>query len=318
MSEISSVEQRRDRKNHSRKPFFSFDNPFFWVLPAFGLLLFYSLFPLLYNLFLSFNEWNIMAKEFQSVGTENWATIWNSITPFAAEAADPRILNSLSITFQYVVAALFVQMILGLAIALLLDAGPWGANIWQSLMILPMVIAPAVAGMMYRLLLHSEFGAISWVFYSLGLMSPDEPFMGGTGAFALVALLIVEIWQWTPFFIIILLAGLRGLPQEVLEAAAVDGANFFQKLFLVKIPLLRGVLLVAVLFRLIDLYRVYDYVHIMTSGGPGGRTLTLSYYTAVTMFNQLKWGYGATLSVFILVIAWLTAFLYQRFFRIEW
>ena len=303
---------------HNRRSFFNLDNSFFWLLPAFGLLLFYSIFPLLYNLYLSFNEWNIMAKEFRSVGGENWAIIWNSLFNQSNSLADPRILNSLFITFQYVIYALIIQLLLGFIIALLLDAGPWGANIWQSLMILPMVIAPAVAGMMYRLLLHSEFGAISWLFYSLGIMTADEPFMGGTGQYALFALLIVEVWQWTPFFVIILLAGMKGLPVEIMEAASVDGANWFQRLFQIKIPLLRGVLLIAILFRLIDLYRVYDYVHIMTSGGPGNRTLTLSYYTAVTMFNQLKWGYGATLSVFILIIAWITAFVYQKFFRIEW
>jgi len=323
------------------KPFFSSENSFFWLLPGIGLMLLYALFPLLYNLWISFREWDLMGKEFDPVYGEglpffgeNWKTIWDStiagplninsllsngeLTNNLALALDPRLQNSLVITFQYVLIALTFQLVLGFIIALLLDADPWGKGLMQSLMILPMVIAPAIAGMIFRLLLHSELGGVQWMLYQVGITSQAEPLMGGSGQYALAALLIVDIWQWTPFFVIILLAGLKGLPQEVMEAASVDGANFFQRLFRIKIPLLRGVLLIAVLFRLIDLYRVYDYVHIMTSGGPAGATETISYYNAIQTFNQLEWGYGAAISVTILLIAWLSALIYQRAFRISW
>lgn len=333
---IQDASREREDSPLEKPAFFSADNPFFWLLPGIGLLLLYAVFPLIYNIWISFHEWDLMGKEFDPVVGEgqpffgeNWKTMWdsliagpinlNTILPGAAELSiDPRIQNSIIITFEYVIIALIIQLVLGLTIALLLDAQPWGAGLMQSVMILPMVIAPAIVGMMFRLLLHSELGGIQWMLYQVGITSEAEPLMGGSGRYALAALLIVDVWQWTPFFVIILLAGLKGLPQEIMEASAVDGANFFQRLFRIKIPLLKSVLLIAVLFRLIDLYRVYDYVHIMTSGGPAGRTETLSYYTAIQTFNQLEWGYGATISVTILLIAWLTAFLYQKFFKIEW
>jgi multiple sugar transport system permease protein len=332
MAQAGRLQDLPAETEHSRQPkrgFFSGENPFLWLLPGVGLLLIYAIFPLIYNLYVSFHEWNLMSKRFKPVGGENWKVMWDSLiaaplvnlftNPEAANfAVDPRIQNSLLITFQYVIIALALQLFFGMVIALLLDSEPWAAGLMQSVMILPMVIAPAIAGMMFRLLLHADLGSVQWLFYQVGITSPQEPFMGGTGKYALSALLMVDIWQWTPFFIIILLAGLKGLPGEILEASAVDGANFFQRLFRIKIPLLRKVILVAVLFRLVDLYRVYDYVHIMTSGGPASKTETLSYYTAIQTFGQLEWGYGATLSIVILLIAWLTAFLYQKFFQIDW
>lgn len=309
-------QKKKNETAHHNKRFFSAENPFFWLLPGLGILIVYAIFPLIANIFLSFNEWNIMTKEFQSVGGENWSTIFNSL--ITSNPVDPRIQNSLIVTFEYVVIALFFQLVLGFAIALLLDARPYGAALMQTLMIMPMVIAPAVAGMMARLLMHSEFGAVSWLLYSLNILDPAEPLMGGTGRYALVAILIVDIWQWTSFFVIIILAGLKGLSPEIIEASEVDGANWFQRLIYVKIPLLRGVLLVAVLFRLVDLYRVFDYIVIMTSGGPGGATEALSFYGYVNTFQLLKWGYGAAISLVIVIIAWVTAYLYQRFFRITW
>ncbi|NDJ62398.1 MAG: sugar ABC transporter permease [Chloroflexi bacterium] len=293
-----------------RRPFFSSDNPWFWLAPGLALLILFSIGPLLYNLVASFHEWDIMNRVFEPVGFENWENLLTN--------ADGRIYNALAVTFQYSVIALITQFLLGLGIALLLDEEPWGSGLFSTLLILPIVVAPAIAGMIFRLLEHSDFGAISWFLYQTGLLSPEEPLLGGTGRFALVGLLIVDIWQWTPFFVLILLAGLKGIPHDVLEASSVDGANWFQQFFRIRFPLLRGVLAVAVLFRLIDLFRVFDYVVIMTSGGPGGRTETLSFLGYVNTFTTLEWGYGAALSLFIVILAWVSAYVYQRIFNVRW
>jgi multiple sugar transport system permease protein len=303
---VSVAETRQVRK----RPFFSAENPWLWMIPGVGLLFLYSIGPLVYNLVISFHKWDIRDKVFEPVGFENWINL--------ALNSDGRFYNSLWVTIQYSLIALSIQLLLGLAIALLLDERPWGSGAMTTLLILPMVVAPAVAGMMFRLLEHSEFGAISWVLYQLGLLSPEEPLMGGTGRYALIGLLIVDVWQWTPFFILILLSGLKGQPHEVLEAAQVDGANWWQRLFRIRLPLLRGVLTVALLFRLIDLYRVFDYVVLMTSGGPGNRTETLSFYGYVNTFQLLNWGYGAALAIVIVGFAWLSVFAYQKIFRVQW
>jgi multiple sugar transport system permease protein len=167
-------------------------------------------------------------------------------------------------------------------------------------------------------MMHSEFGVISVYSYQIGLLEKSEPLLGGTGRFALIAVLLVDIWQWTPFFVLIILAGLKGMPNEVLEAAEVDGANWFQRLTRVKIPLLFGVITVAILFRLVDLFKIFDYIAIMTAGGPAGRTESVSYYSFVNTFSQVKWGYGATIGVVIMVMGWVAAWIYQKVFRLKW
>lgn len=292
-----------------RRPFFSASNPWLWLTPALVFLTFYSIFPLLYNVFLSFHDWKSRQKFFEYIGTENWTNLFTD---------DTRFINSLTVTFTYVVAAMLIQLLLGFIIALLLDARPWGVGLMQTIIILPMVTAPTVAGMLFRLLTHSEFGAISWLLYGTGILQPSEPLIGGSGRYALIGILIVDIWQWTPFFTLILLAGLKGLPEEVMEAGQVDGANWFQRLIRLKIPMLKTVLAVAVLFRLVDLYKVFDYIAIMTSGGPATRTETLSYYGYVNTFQQTEWGYGAAIGITLMLIVWISAFGFQRLFRIKW
>ncbi len=302
------VQPQAGTRTKPRRRFFSSENPWLWLTPALAFLLFYSIFPLFYNLYLSFNEWQTRKKIFVFQGFDNWTKL----------LADERAVNSLKITFTYTVIALVIELLLGLTIALLLDARPWGANIMQTLIILPMVTAPSIAGMLFRLLEHSEYGVISWVLYGAGIIPKTEPLLGGTGVNALAGLLVVDIWQWTPFFVLILLAGLKGLPQEIMEASQVDGAGWWNRLARIKIPLLRGVLTIAILFRLVDLYKVFDYVLVMTAGGPGQKTETISFYGYVQTFQQLKWGYGAALGIAIMLLAWLTAFIYQKIFRIKW
>ncbi|MCA9912301.1 MAG: sugar ABC transporter permease, partial [Anaerolineae bacterium] len=195
----------------------SSDNPWVWLSPAIIMLFLYSIFPLFYNIVISLQEWSTRQKLFIPKGLENWEKLFFT---------DARMGNALGVTLQYTFLALIIEMLLGLVIALIMDAKPWGSGVMQTLLILPMVTAPAVGGLMFRLLEHSEFGVMSWIFYSLGLLVKEEPLLGGTGKFALWGVLIVDIWQWTPFFVLIILAGLKGVPEDVIEASQVDGANY--------------------------------------------------------------------------------------------
>lgn len=278
-----------------------------WLLPAVTLLLLYSLYPLLHNLWNSFREFDPLTKEFVWVGGENWVKLMT----------DDRGLNALRVTLTYGVLALSIELVLGMAIAMLFDTGIWLRGLWQTLFIMPMVIPPAVTGLIFRLLEHSEFGVISWVLYSTGILDRTEPLLGGTGQNALAGVLLADIWQWTPFCVLVLLAGLKALPTEPLEAAQVDGASTWQKFWYIKLPLLRGVIAIVVLFRIIDLYRLFDYIYIMTSGGPGQRTETLSFYAYQT-YIFINWGYTATLGVALLVLIWFSTYIYTRLFHVEW
>jgi multiple sugar transport system permease protein len=312
---VAGVERARGRDAGVLRPalplsrkILGWDHPALWLAPLVLILLFIGIYPFLYNIFNSFREFDPMTGDVEPVGWANWSQLLR----------DGRVRGALQITAQYVAVALAIEFVLGLAIAVLLNAGPRLAGLWQSMMILPLVVPPTIAALMFGLLENSEYGTISWIAEGLGLVSDAEPLIGGTGEHALWGVLLPEIWQWTPFFVLILLAGLKALPTEPLEAAEVDGAGRWQKFWDITLPMLRPMIAVAVLFRLVDLLKVFDYVFVMTSGGPGTRTEVLSFYAYQQSFAYIKWGYGSVLGLVILALAILLANVYLRVFKVEW
>lgn len=279
-----------------------------WLLPTILFLLFIGIYPLVYNIWNSFREFNPMKGRVEPVGWENWQRL----------LTDTRALEALGTTAVYVLSALVIEFALGLAIAVLFNSGPWASGLWQSLMILPMVVPPTVAAVMFKVFENPDYGAISYYLQKIGITSMQEPLLGGTGKYAIPAVLIPEIWQWTPFFVLILLAGLKALPTEPMEAAKVDGASPLQAFWSVTLPMLRPMIAVAVLFRLVDLIKVFDYIYVLTSGGPGTKTEVLSYYAYQRSFTTIEWGYGSVLGLVILVIAIVVANVYVRLFKVEW
>ena len=292
---------------------FTSERPFLWLLPMVLLLLFIGVYPLLYNVWNSFREFNPMIGRVEPVGLENWQRLFQELTEPTGRAR-----QSLVTTAQYVSIALVIEFVLGLAIAVLFNSGVWGAGFWQSVMILPMVVPPTVAAVMFKVLENPDYGALSYYLQQVGITDKVEPLLGGTGRFALAAVLIPDVWQWTPFFVLILLAGLRALPQEPLEASQVDGANAWQTFWSVTLPMLRPMIAVAVLFRLVDLLKVFDYIFVLTSGGPGTRTEVISFYAYQRSFSTIEWGYGSVLGLLILVIAIVIANIYIRVFKVSW
>jgi len=288
--------------------FLSSDRPWLWLAPIVLLLLFIGIYPLVYNVWNSFREFNPMLGRVEDVGFENWARL----------LTDTRAREALGTTAVYVSAALLIEFALGLGIAVLFNAGPWGSGLWQSLLILPMVVPPTVAAVMFKVLENADYGALAYYLQSWGITDRVEPLLGGTGRYAIPAVLIPDIWQWTPFFVLILLAGLKALPTDPLEASRVDGASAWQTFWHVTLPMLRPMIAVAVLFRLVDLLKVFDYVYVMTSGGPGTRTEVLSYYAYQRSFTTIEWGYGSVLGIVILLLAIVVANVYVRLFKVEW
>ena len=167
-------------------------------------------------------------------------------------------------------------------------------------MIAPMVIPPIVTGLMWRMMYWESSGVFNGILAAIGL--PGLPWLGDTRT-ALLSLVITDSWQWTPFVALVLLTGLRGLPQEPLEAAEIDGASGWQKFSLVVVPMLRPILVVVVLLRLIWILREFDLIYMMTSGGPGNATRTLSFYIFQNGMNFLQVGYSSAMSIILLNLA---------------
>jgi len=187
----------------------------------------------------------------------------------------------------------------------------------RGLLTLTLVIPPAITGMMFLLMEDPEFGVLTYILEAMGILSGQDPILA-TSSTALAGVMLADIWQWTPFMVLIFLAGLRSLPQEPYEAAMLDGASAFQTFRRITLPMMSKVIAVAVLIRGIDLFRAFDYMFVMTSGGPGTSTYTLSLYAWQQTFSFIKWGYGATLSLVSLVLILVIANLFIWIAKVRW
>ncbi len=283
------------------------DHPLPWLLPLIAILVVFTVFPLIYNVWLSFHEYMPRKRALVYVGGQNWAKLWD----------DARFWQSLSVTFLYFIIALGIELALGMAIALLLDSDEPGFGFLRGLLTMTLVIPPAIVGMMYLLMEDPQFGIVSYFLRMVGALDASTPILS-TPALALAGVLVAEIWQWTPFLVLILLAGLRALPAEPYEAAMIDGAGPLQTFVRLTLPMMSKVIAIAVLIRGIDLFRVFDYVFVMTSGGPGTATYTLSLYAWQQTFSFIKWGYGATLSLVTLAIILVVANLFIKIAKVRW
>lgn len=202
-------------------------------------------------------------------------------------------------TLIFVVLSTSAEMVLGLGLALAVYELIHGRGIVRTAMLLPILIPPVAIGSMWRLMYNTEFGVINALLNGIGL--PTVDFLGSTST-ALLSVVIVDIWHWTPLVFLILLAGLEGLSEEVLESSAVDGATYWQKVRYIVIPLMWPAILVAFIFRTIVAFKVFDQIFLLTSGGPGTASEVVSLYVYKVFFQQNQLGYGALLAIVTIAI----------------
>lgn len=277
-----------------------------WLAPLLAILLVLALYPFFYNIWLSFHEFVPRKRALEFVGTANWEKLFT----------DTRMWGALGVTLIYTATCLVIQLVSGLAIALLLDSDDPGFGFLRGVLTLTLVIPPAITGMMFLLLEDAQFGVFTYALQHLGVLG-SSPILGNTST-ALMGVMIADIWQWTPFMVLIFLAGLRAMPTEPFESALIDGASNWQIFRRLTLPMLSKVIAIAVLIRGIDLFRTFDYVFVMTSGGPGTATYTLSLYAWQQTFSFLNWGYGATISLFSLFVILVVANVFVSLTRLRW
>lgn len=285
--------------------FLTAELPLPWLFPITAMLVIFGIYPLGYSIWMSLHRRNVLTRHLEFVGGDQWMRA----------LSDQRMWHALEITLTYTFVVLAVQLVLGMLIALLLDTDRRGYGFMRALMTLPLVVPPAVTGMMFLLMQEGSFGVLSFYLYELGIISRSQPILAHPVT-ALMAIMLADIWQWTPFMVLIMLAGLRALPKEPFEAAAIDGASAVQSFFLLTLPMLRKVIAVAVLIRGVDLFRIYDYVYIITAGGPGTATETLSFYAGRIYFTG-DFSYAATLSLIIVVVLIGVSDIFVRLFKVR-
>jgi multiple sugar transport system permease protein len=274
------------------------------VLPAVLVILLIGLFPLIYTLMVSVQNINMLEEDTSFSGLLNYARLLH----------DARFWQAFGHTFLFLGIALPVEFALGLLLALLfLDEMP-GKQVFVALLVLPIVISPIIAGAMWRLLFDNRFGPINQII-SWFTGEPATILWIVNPSFVYPAILIAEIWQWTPFMFLLLLAALSNVDRSLIEAAQIDGAGFLTTLFKITLPLIKPVIWIALLIRGLDLFRLFDIVWALTKGGPGTRTETISIYAYIQGFQQFETSYAAAMAFVIIVILSLLVMLALR--RVE-
>ena len=269
------------------------DRHFKWwiIAPAIFLLLLIGLFPLIYSLMVSFQHISMLEEDKSFAGLLNYKQLFK----------DARLWQSLLHTAIITIIALPIELVLGLAMAqLFLERLP-GRQVFVSLLVLPTVISPIVAGATWRLLFDNRYGPINQIVgwfagkpvAALWTVNPDLVYP---------AIILCEIWQWTPFMFLILLAALSNVDKSLTEAAEIDGAGFWRIFVKIVLPAIWPVMAIALLIRGLDLVRIFDIIWALTAGGPGTMTETISVYTYIQGFQQFEVSYTAAIAFLVIVL----------------
>ena len=245
-------------------------------------------FPVLYAVYLSITDYRLTDQEPPSiVGAENFV--------FALQ--DNGFWNAFINTAIYVVVSVGLELFLGLTIALALQQQRWFRNATRAFLLSPMFITPIAVGLTFRFLLNDQIGAIPQMLQSVGI---NYDFFGPGKA--LFSLALIDVWQWTPFMVLLLLAGLESVPKPPLEAARLDGASAWYRFRRIILPLLSPVLVVAILLRSLDALRVFEYVFAITRGGPGTETETLQYFMYQTGVQFFRLAQASSMALIVLIV----------------
>jgi multiple sugar transport system permease protein len=258
--------------------------------PALLLMLVIFLYPLGYSFFKSFYRWDLNTADNAFRGLANYTDL------FTSSAFTQTFRNQVVFT----VASLVLEGVGGMAIAVLLNSKLKGLRPARTLLLIPPMVAPAVVGLNFRWLFNEQVGLIDGILRALHL--PVIPWLSEPG-WALVAVTIASVWQNTPLLVLLFLAGLQAIPKEPLEAASVDGASSWRAFWSIVLPLLRPVIVVALMIRIIDLFRTFDVVWLMTEGGPGNASNLLTVEAYKLAFQGVDFGHAAAVSYVALVIS---------------
>ena len=279
-----------------------------FLAPTVGVLLAITIFPLVYSLALSLHSWTMGSLQgWRFVGLSNFQMILRD---------DPYFWTSVRVTLTYVSAAVGLELVLGLGIALLLNRRADGrGGVVQTLLILPTMMTPVVVGIVWRLLYNPDLGFLNYVMSLMGI--PPQNWLGDLRT-ALPAVLAADVWEWTPFVALVLLAGLRAMPPEPFEAGAIDGASGWQVFRYITLPLLKPTILLASVLTMISSFQVFDLFQVMTSGGPDDQTRALSLDIYESAFRYQRMGWAAAVSVVLFLVVFTISIVQSRFLKANW
>ncbi|MGF1659884.1 MAG: carbohydrate ABC transporter permease [Rubrimonas sp.] len=275
-----------------------------FVAPTIALLLAINIFPLIWTVYLSFTNYraNRLNQTVEWVGTRNYERI----------LTDPDIWHNMQVTAHFVLWTIVLQVLIGFTLAWLINRKFRGADLWTTIIVLPMMLSPAVVGNFWTFLYQPQIGLFNYVvtFFTGAPVSSFE--MIGSVALAPWAIVIVDTWMWTPFVMLICLAGLRSIPESIYEAAEIDRASAWRQFWTITVPMVAPFLMLAVLFRAIENFKMFDLVVELTSGGPGSTTELASINLKREAFEKWRTGYSSAFAIILFVTVFGLANIYVK------
>lgn len=276
---------------------------FLFLSPTMLLLLFIAIFPLIWSLRLSFTDWSVISNAGEdpvSVGFGNYGQALGLGESRTEQRVGVEVAERFAITGQFVLPTVAIELLLGFALAMLLNRKFFGRGLLMTVMLIPMMLTPVVVALFWRYIFRTDIGVINYFIRDL-LGGPTIDWLNQI-KIALWALVIVDVWMWTPFMMLIALAGLSAVPKYLYEAADVDQASGWFKFRHITLPLVTPLLLIAVLFRSMDAYRLFDQAWVLTGGGPGSSTQVMSFYLYLVAFKDFETGLGSAIGYLMLIV----------------
>jgi len=261
------------------------------LLPAIGVMMVMMVFPIIYTVFLSFYEWvAVSSNPLSFVGFQNYIELLHH----------SRFINAVANTLYYTTLAVTAELVIGFSMALIFNREFPGRGVARTIFLLPVMATPVAISLTWVMLMDPSTGLFNFVLGSMGL---PQPLWASDTKTVIPALVLVDVWKWTPLIMLIVLAGLSALPPEPFESAIIDGAKGYQMLFHITIPLVKPAIMVALIFRTIDALKTFDIIFVITEGGPGTASETLNIFAYNTAFSYFHLGRAsASLILFFLLI----------------
>jgi len=266
-----------------------------FLSPTMILLLLIAIFPLIWSLYLSFTQYSVI----QDAAT---GPRWIGLGNYAQLLSDKDVWNRFTLTASFVVPAVGIELLLGFALALLLNRNFKGRGGLMTLMLIPMMLSPVVVALFWYFMMRADVGILNYFIRDLLHLSERGVFWLTSLKVAMWSVVLVDVWMWTPFMMLISLAGLSAVPKYLYEAADVDRASAWFKFRHITLPIIAPLVLIGVLFRTMDAYKLFDTVYVLTGGGPGRATQVLSVYLYQLAFREFSTGKGSALGYIMLIV----------------
>lgn len=275
-----------------------------FILPAFLLYCIFVMVPTFSSIYLSFTSWDGISDDIRYIGFENFKEIWNS----------PRVHNALTNTIIVAIALVILENVVALLLAILVDQVRWLKNLFRSIFYFPVLMSGIIMGFIWMIILNYNFGVVNQLLDLVGLSALKTDWLGNPD-YALLSIILSTVWKASGYYMIIYLAGLQGIPQELLEAASIDGAGKWKQFWHVTFPLLAGATTVCVMLSMINSLKLFDQIAVMTNGGPGFATETLTYIIYKVAFGEGRQGFGTALAIVLFVLIMMISLIQIRLLR---